>query len=142
MKKNLFIGVSLTVGIPTTTMAQQKQPEHPNLIFLITEQLRKDVFGCRGDEIAKTPNIDRFKAESVDFTNAVAVTPVSAAARASLFTGKYSSSTGMVINELRLNPNQRAMGHVFTENGYNTSYIGKWHLYGTCLLYTSPSPRD
>ena len=29
MKKNLFIGVSLTVGIPTTTMAQQKQPEHP-----------------------------------------------------------------------------------------------------------------
>lgn len=94
--------------------------------------MRNDVFGCRGDEIAKTPNIDRFKAESVDFTNAVAVTPVSAAARASLFTGKYSSSTGMVINELRLNPNQRAMGHVFTENGYNTSYIGKWHLYGTC----------
>ena len=132
MKKNLFIGVSLTVGIPTTTMAQQKQPEHPNLIFIITDQLRNDVFGCRGDEIAKTPNIDRFKAESVDFTNAVAVTPVSAAARASLFTGKYSSSTGMVINELRLNPNQRAMGHVFTENGYNTSYIGKWHLYGTC----------
>ena len=114
MKKNLFIGVSLTVGIPTTTMAQQKQPEHPNLIFIITDQLRNDVFGCRGDEIAKTPNIDRFKAESVDFTNAVAVTPVSAAARASLFTGKYSSSTGMVINELRLNPNQRAMGHVFT----------------------------
>ena len=57
MKKNLFIGVSLTVGIPTTTMAQQKQPEHPNLIFIITDQLRNDVFGCRGDEIAKTPNI-------------------------------------------------------------------------------------
>ena len=42
MKKNLFIGVSLTVGIPTTTMAQQKQPEHPNLIFIITDQLRND----------------------------------------------------------------------------------------------------
>ena len=130
MKRNLFIGLSLLTGVPMA--AQQKQQEHPNLIFVITDQLRNDVFGCRGDEIAKTPNIDRFKSESADFTNAIAVTPVLAAARASLFTGKYSTSTGMVINELRLNPNQRAWGHVLTENGYNTSYIGKWHLYGTC----------
>mgnify|MGYP005960435889 FL=1 len=115
MKRNLFIGLSLLTGVPMA--AQQKQQEHPNLIFVITDQLRNDVFGCRGDEIAKTPNIDRFKSESADFTNAIAVTPVSAAARASLFTGKYSTSTGMVINELRLNPNQRAWGHVLTENG-------------------------
>ena len=52
--------------------------------------------------------------------------------RASLFTGKYTSSTGMVINELRLNPNHRAIGHLLNENGYQTAYIGKWHLYSNC----------
>ena len=53
MKRNLFIGLSLLTGVPMA--AQQKQQEHPNLIFVITDQLRNDVFGCRGDEIAKTP---------------------------------------------------------------------------------------
>lgn len=130
MKQNLFLGLSLFASMPIS--AQHKESGRPNLIFVITDQLRNDVFGCRGDEMAQTPNIDKFKAESADFINAVAVTPVSAAARASLFTGKYTSSTGMVVNELRLNPNQRAMGHILTEGGYNTSYIGKWHLYGTC----------
>ena len=61
MKRNLFIGLSLLTGVPMA--AQQKQQEHPNLIFVITDQLRNDVFGCRGDEIAKTPNIDRFKCD-------------------------------------------------------------------------------
>lgn len=132
MKRSWFVTLSLLAGVPAAA-----QQEHPNLIFVITDQLRNDVFSCRGDEIARTPNIDRFKSESADFTNAVAVTPVSAAARASLFTGKYSSSTGMVINELRLNPNQRAIGHVLTENGYNTAYIGKWHMYGNCSDHSS-----
>lgn len=132
MKNKLLIGFSLIAGLPAGAPAREKQPVRPNLIFIITDQLRNDVFGCRGDKIAKTPHIDRFKSESADFVQAVAVTPVSAAARASLFTGKYTTSTGMVINELRMNPNQRAFGHVLTANGYNTSYIGKWHLYGTC----------
>lgn len=130
MKRELFIKFLLLTTIPV--VAQPKKPTQPNLIFIFTDQLRSDVFGFKGDLLAKTPNIDRFKSESVDFTNAIAVTPVSAAARASLFTGKYTTSTGMVINELRLNPNHRAWAHVLTVNGYNTSYIGKWHLYGTC----------
>jgi arylsulfatase A-like enzyme len=44
-------------------------------------------------------------------------------------TGKYASSTGMVINELRLNPNQKCLGHVLSAAGYETSYLGKWHLW-------------
>lgn len=127
--KNIFL---LSFFSLSSFCGQTHSKNRPNLIFIITDQLRNDVFGCRGDSIALTPNIDRFKSESADYINAVAVTPVSAAARASLFTGKYTTSTGMVINELRINPNHKAFGHVLAENGYNTSYIGKWHLYGTC----------
>ncbi len=79
------------------------------------------------------PNIDRLAAESVSFTNAVSSHPMCAPYRASLFTGKYSSSTGMVINELRMNPRHHAWGHVLNEGGYQSYYIGKWHLWANEL---------
>jgi len=65
----------------------------------------------------------------MNFRQCVSTMPVCAAYRASLFTGKYPSSTGMAINEIRMNPNHRCLGHVVTEAGYQTGYIGKWHLW-------------
>ena len=110
----------------------KKDSSKPNLVFVFADQLRHDVLGYAGDKKAITPNIDKLSKQGIVFTNAVAVSPVCAPMRASLFTGKYTSSTGMVINKLRLNPNQKAFAHVLNDNGYETSYIGKWHLYGTC----------
>ncbi len=108
--------------------------EHkPNLVYVFADQLRYMSCGFAGDTRAYTPNIDRLAAESVNFCNAVSGSPVCAPYRASLFTGKYSSSTGMVINELRLSPNHRAFGHVLQEGGYDTIYIGKWHLWANQL---------
>lgn len=101
----------------------------PNLIYVFADQLRAQSVGYAGDAQALTPNIDAFAAQSVSFQNAVATYPVCAAYRASLLTGKYPTSHGMVINELRLHPNQRCLGHVLTDAGYQTSCIGKWHLY-------------
>jgi len=100
----------------------------PNLVFIFADQLRADVLGYAGDTKAITPNIDRFANQSINFTNAVSVMPVCAAYRASLFTGKYPSSHGMVINELNMNPNHRTIAHVLTDADYNLGYIGKWHL--------------
>jgi arylsulfatase A-like enzyme len=48
-------------------------------------------------------------------------------------TGKYQSSTGMVINELRLSPEHECLGHVLTKNQYQTAYIGKWHMWANEL---------
>lgn len=134
---------------PLQAWAQQaKMPAgKPNLVFVLVDQLRYDALSCHGHPVIKTPHIDQLRKESMDFCNAVSVSPVSSATRASLFTGKYTSSTGMVINELRLNPNHHAMGHVLTENGYNTAYYGKWHLYSNCsqhaetnCAYIPPGP--
>lgn len=101
----------------------------PNLVYVFADQLRHDVLGYAGDAKAHTPNLDHFAAQSTDLTNAVSVYPVCAPYRASLFTGKYPSSTGMVINEIRCMPDPDAIGHVLTDGGYQTGYIGKWHLY-------------
>jgi len=101
----------------------------PNLIFVLADQLGYSRCGYAGDEKARTPNIDRFAAEGVNFCQAVASSPVCAAFRASLLTGKYTTSTGMVINELRLGTGHECLGHVLTRAGYRTGYVGKWHLY-------------
>ena len=105
----------------------------PNLVFVFADQLRYQSCGYAGDTKARTPNIDRLAGEGVSFCNAVSSMPVCSAYRASLFTGKYTTSTGMVINELRMNPNHECLGHCLTKAGYDTGYIGKWHLWANQL---------
>lgn len=120
----------------------------PNLVYVLADQLRYQACGYAGDRRARTPNINAFAKEGVDFRNAISGHPVCSAYRASLFTGKHTTSTGMVINELRINPNHECLGHVLTRNGYDTSYIGKWHLYANQLgnhrdpknSFTPPGP--
>jgi len=103
----------------------------PSIVFVLADQLRRQSCGYAGDPLARTPHIDRLAAEGVSFTNAVSSMPVCSAYRASLFTGKYVTSTGMVINELRLNPEHhpRCLAHCLSDAGYELGYIGKWHLW-------------
>ena len=105
----------------------------PNLIYVFADQLRLQSCGYAGDELATTPTMDRLATEACDLRQFVASTPVCAAYRASLMTGKYQSGTGMVINELRLSPEHETFGNVLTAAGYDTAYIGKWHLWANEL---------
>ena len=99
----------------------------PNIIYIFADQLRAD-FTHDADI---TPNIIKLRGQSTELTQAVSGHPVCAPYRASLFTGKHTTSTGMVINEIRLNPKHhpRTLAKCLTEGGYATEYIGKWHMY-------------
>lgn len=80
--------------------------KRPNLIYVFADQLRFSSVGFNGDEYAHTPFLDSFSDACVNMENAVSGHPVCAPYRASLLTGKYTTGgTGMVINELRINPN-------------------------------------
>lgn len=126
-RKTLGAGLLLS-GIAASTTAQARKPEQkPNIVYIIADQLRWDALGFTGNAKAITPNIDRFATQSLNFTNAVTSTPVSAAHRSCLITGKYQSSTGMVINEINMNPNHRTWAHVLGDAGYKLGYVGKHH---------------
>ena len=129
-----------SVGIGTAALAFSGQKisckknagirgQRPNLIYMFADQLRYQALGYAGDKKARTEHVDNLAGQGISFCNAVSTMPVCAAHRASLFSGKYPSTTGMVINELRMNPNHRCFGHVLTDSGYETGYIGKWHLW-------------
>jgi len=122
------------VGTAAGALAAAQNRTRPvNLVYVFADQLRRFSCGYAGDSFADTPNIDRLAKESLDVRQAIPSTPVCAPYRASLLTGKYQSSTGMVINELRLSPEHECIGHVLSRNGYDTAYIGKWHLWANQL---------
>jgi arylsulfatase A-like enzyme len=101
-----------------------------NIVYILTDQWRASALGYAGDPNVKTPNLDKFSEEAMNFVNAVSVCPVCTPHRAALLTGRYPTSTGMFLNDLYLPEKELCMAEIFKEAGYNTAYLGKWHLDG------------
>src|SRR6266550_8709917 len=102
----------------------------PNILVVVADQWRAQAFGFAGDPNVKTPNLDRLGSESIRFINAVAGLPVCSPTRASLLTGKRPLTHGVFLNDVPLNPNATTIAKVLKAEGYDTGYIGKWHLNG------------
>ncbi|SHH57450.1 arylsulfatase [Clostridium grantii] len=102
----------------------------PNIIFVLTDDQGYGDLGCTGNNIIKTPNIDKFYNESVRLTN-FHVGPTCAPTRAGLMTGHYSNSTGVwhtVGGRSLLRKEEWTIASALKENGYRTGIFGKWHL--------------
>ncbi len=108
----------------------QKESRQPNVIFVFADQWRAQDLGINGNTQVKTPTIDKLAAESVVFSNAVSGCPVCCPYRASLITGQYPLKTGVFYNDKPLNPDATSIAKVYKKAGYETGYIGKWHLNG------------
>jgi arylsulfatase A-like enzyme len=132
--RRTFLGqvAGATAALPSN-QAGAAPATRPNLVYLFADQLRYQSCGYAGDEFTKTPNIDKLASQGCNFRQAISSTPVCAPYRASLMTGKFQSSTGMVINELRLSPSHETFGTALTRANYNTGYIGKWHMWANQL---------
>lgn len=65
---------------------------HPNIIFILIDDLGWRDLGCYGSSFYETSNLDQFRARSMMFTNAYASCPVCSPTRASLLTGKYPAT--------------------------------------------------
>jgi arylsulfatase A-like enzyme len=78
-----------------------------------------------------TPNLDRMAKSAVRFEHAFTSQPVCAPARSTIQTGKYPTTTGVIRNGLTLKDDEQTLGHYFKRAGYQTGYIGKWHLAAT-----------
>ncbi len=107
-----------------------KHQTKPNIIFVFADQLRQCSLGYAGEEDVITPNLDRFARENSYFETAVSIFPVCTPYRGSLLTGRAPTSTGLVLNDIALSTDEISIAHAAKAGGYDTAYIGKWHLDG------------
>ena len=100
----------------------------PNIIVFFTDQQRWDTSGLHGNPLSLMENFDHYAQEGTHLFNSFTCQPVCGPARASLQTGKYATKTGVFRNHITLNKNQKTLAQHLNNEGYETAYIGKWHL--------------
>lgn len=125
MKLPTFL--TLAAALVTATLADAAPP---NVLFIIADQWRAQAFGFAGDPNVKTPNLDRFEKQCVNFTQAVAGMPVCSPTRATLLTGQRPQTHGIFLNDVPLNPDAVTLAKELKAAGYDTGCIGKWHIDG------------
>ena len=116
---------------PTTDDVTAATERPPNLLIVLSDQHSYDMLGSYGNDQIITPNLDRFAGEGMRFTHAFANQPVCTPYRGMLMSGMHPLKNGAFINDAPLLPNKtQLLGQVLRERGYQTAYIGKWHLLG------------
>lgn len=134
LKRMLFICLGGAMFATPISRAQTRQPaKHPNIVFMLIDDLGWGELGCYGNTFNETPRIDQFAKTAMKFTEAYCQ-PTCSPTRASLMTGQYPHRTGIEDYLDWNSPNYLDPRKEFTVNemlsraGYYTCHIGKWHL--------------
>lgn len=140
-----YLSVLIFLSFVFGTLSCVKHPEirMPNIILIMADDLGYNELGCYGQEIIKTPNIDKLASEGMRFTQFYSGSPVCAPSRCVLLTGKHSGHAYIRDNyelggytddteggQLPLLPGTETMGSYLKTKGYVTGVIGKWGLGG------------
>ena len=127
---NLIVFLSFFIVSCVSEIKEESKNSKPNVVFVMADQWRAQAMGYNGDENVKTPHLDKLASEEISFTLAISSIPVCAPTRASIITGQYPLTNGIFYNDKPLKTEAVTIAKVFKENGYQTGYIGKWHLNG------------
>ncbi|WP_276270844.1 sulfatase-like hydrolase/transferase [Haloarcula litorea] len=111
----------------------------PNVLVVLTDQQRWDTVGAYGNPMELTPTVDGMADEGTLFEQAISPQPLCAPARASIQTGQYATEHGVWKNGIELPDVDHLLGRQFADAGYDTGYVGKWHLATTG---TDPIPPE
>ncbi|UCD58132.1 MAG: sulfatase-like hydrolase/transferase [Candidatus Hydrogenedentota bacterium] len=110
--------------------AASRKGKRPNIIFILSDDHRWDYMSCVGHSFVETRNMDRLANEGVLFSNAFVTTSLCSPSRASFLTGQYAHTHG-VKNNLTVWKNENVtFMELFKGAGYDTAFIGKWHMPG------------
>ena len=138
------IGVAVVFGVwaaPGRAADQTTRP--PNIVFFLVDDLGyMDIGANNPDTFYETPHIDRLAAEAMRFTDGYVANPVCSPTRYSIMTGKYPTRIGATnwfsgTREGRFVPaplhnrmplEEVTLAEALKEGGYQTAFVGKWHL--------------
>lgn len=108
--------------------AVAQSSQRPNILVILSDDHAYQAISAYGSKLAQTPNIDRIAASGALFNNAIVTNSICGPCRATFITGKYSHVNGFTSNEKRFDASQQTFPQLLGQNGYQTAWIGKWHL--------------
>lgn len=109
------------------TGVDSKAADRPNFVIFIADDVSVNDFGCYGNDVVKTPNIDKLAAEGMLFHNAYLTISSCSPSRNSIITGRYPHNTGASELHRILPEEQIRFPELLKENGYHTVLSGKVH---------------
>jgi len=101
-----------------------------NVIFVFSDQHRAEATGYNNNPDVITPNLDKLFENSVNFSKTYSNNPVCCPYRATLMTGQRSLTHGVFVNDVCLGNSGVFIADAFKDAGYDTAYVGKWHIDG------------
>jgi N-acetylglucosamine-6-sulfatase len=113
-------------AVPALQRAAGAQPK--NVVFILIDDLRHDVFGFAGHPWIETPNLDALARGGVRMRNAFVTTALCSPSRASILTGQYAHRHRVVDNNNPIPPGTIFFPQYLQQAGYDTAFIGKWHM--------------
>jgi arylsulfatase A-like enzyme len=139
MKNKFLSHSSLAAMITISTLACNKNIEEkpPNILFIFSDDHATHAIGAYGPKhnnpdlhkYVQTPNIDRLAEGGMLFNNVFCTNSICGPSRAGILTGKYSHLNGMLNNDTIFDGSQQTFPKILQQGGYETGWIGKWHLF-------------
>lgn len=132
----------LILALSVPFAAAESTETHPNIIFVLVDDMGYGDFSCFGDKDIETTNIDHIAAEGIRFEQFYVNAPICSASRVALTTGQYptrwritSYLDNRAMNERRgmaqwLDLSAPTLARTLHDAGYATGHFGKWHMGG------------
>lgn len=108
----------------------QEKAKRRNIVFILSDDHRYDFMGFMEGAPAflETPNMDRMARQGAHLANAFVSTSLCSPSRASILTGQYMHRHKIVDNQRPAPPGTVFFPQYLQEAGYQTAFIGKWHM--------------
>lgn len=129
MKRAAIVLALQCIALGAGAQAVAAQP--PNILFIMSDDHTTQGFGCYRSRLAAldpTPNIDRLASEGMRFDRVFCTNSICTPSRASIITGQYPQTNGVLDLDGRITPENQHLAHEMKKAGYHTAMIGKWHL--------------
>ncbi len=130
ISRRTFLKGSAAALAATSTAGIASAARKPNVVYLFSDEHRWHSMSFTETPEVQTPNMAALAKQGVSFNYCISNYPVCSPYRAMLMTGRWPFEQGVTDNGIPLQPGEHCLGNVFKAAGYDTAYIGKWHLGG------------
>src|SRR5688572_31042058 len=125
------IAATMITSAQTLDLPKITNSKKYNIIFILLDDQRYDAMGFLDSQpFIKTPNMDRIARGGAYLPSAYVTTALCSPSRASILTGQYAHRHRVVDNDSALPPGLTFFPQYLQKAGYETAFIGKWHMGG------------